>query len=508
MDFANKWRAVKSWVWLLIGAACFTFIGWRFNVPFAAWAAPVFLIRFFRDQKRWYTTLPAIAALAVASFIQMNGGWDMEAWMTYTFSVLRPAAFLVALYADRALLRRLPRFAATLVYPAVYLAADYVFALTPLGTGMSASATQMGMPAIASLASLTGMWGIGFLMGWIASSFNMVWDDRFDLAKTRRIAVVAASVLAAVLAFGSMRFALARPSSPTVRVGSVTIEHPRDYWTWIDKATPRDLVASFTSELSGIEEALFAQSRRAVAAGATIVFWSEGNGVIPEEREQAFMERSADFARTNGVYFAPAVVVLRYGSTMSDNKLVMFTPDGTLAFTYVKTISWYPTGSDGVLKTVDTPYGRIGAAICFDMDFPSFIHRLGSMKADIVLVPAFDTERIRPFHTEVGLMRGLENGFSIVRQTNKGTSMAIDGSGRVLARQEFFETSDRLMIADVPTRRLPTLYAVLGEWFAYAGMSLALALVAWGIVRGVRAQGLSGGLSREEREAGTRRPAR
>jgi apolipoprotein N-acyltransferase len=115
------------------------------------------------------------------------------------------------------------------------------------------------------------------------------------------------------------------------------------------------------------------------------------------------------------------------------------------------------------------------------MDFPPFIHRLAGLKADIVLVPAFDTQRIRPFHTEVGVVRGLENGFSVVRQTNKGTSMAIDGSGRVLARQEYFETEDRLMLADVPTKRLPTLYALMGEWFAYAGMALALALVIWGI---------------------------
>jgi apolipoprotein N-acyltransferase len=118
------------------------------------------------------------------------------------------------------------------------------------------------------------------------------------------------------------------------------------------------------------------------------------------------------------------------------------------------------------------------------MDFPSFIHRLGALKTDIVLVPSYDRERIRPYHTEVGLMRGLENGFSVVRQTNEGTSMAIDGTGRVLARQEYFETSDRLMLADVPTQRLPTPYALLGEWFAYAAIVLALALVAWGIAAG------------------------
>jgi apolipoprotein N-acyltransferase len=471
MGVARVWPAARAWVWLLVGSVCFTFVGWRWNVPAAAWVAPVFLIRFFRDRKRWYAALPAVAALAVASFIQMKGGWDLDAWMEYAFSVIRPVAFLLALYADRALVRRLPRFAASLVYPSIFLVADYLFALTPLGSGMSASATQMGMPAVASLASVTGIWGIGFLMGWVASAFNLLWEERFDLAKAGGAAIAAGA-----------RYALARLASPTVRIGSVTVEHPRDYWDWIDSSTPREVVSAHATELSGIEEALYSQSRRAVAAGAKIVFWSEGNGVVPEDREQAFMERAAEFARANGVYFAPAVVVLRYGQTMSDNKLVLFAPDGSRAYTYVKTKSWYPTGSDGALKVADTPYGRIGAAICFDMDFPSFIHRFGRMKADIVLVPAFDTSGIRPYHTEVGLMRGLENGFSVVRQTNKGTSLAMDGSGRVLARQEYFETADRLMIADVPTKRIPTVYAALGEWFAYASMALAAGLALWGIV--------------------------
>jgi hypothetical protein len=91
MDSPNSRRAVLSWVWLVIGSACFTFVGWRFNVPFAAWLAPVFLMRFFREKARWYATLAAIPLLAVASFIQMNGGWDMDPWMAYTFSVRTPS---------------------------------------------------------------------------------------------------------------------------------------------------------------------------------------------------------------------------------------------------------------------------------------------------------------------------------------------------------------------------------------------------------------------------------
>ena len=484
MDAGKTWRGIRSWIWLLAGSACFTFVGWKFNVPFAAWIAPIFLIRFFRDQKSWYPTLVSIPLLAAASFIQLKGGWDLDAWMVFAVSVLRPAAFLVALYTDRVLSRRLPRAAATFVYPAVYLAIDYAISFTPFGSGFSASATQLGFPAISQLASLTDMWGIGFLMGWTAAAANTLWEDLLAHKKTGRIVFTAAASLLAVVAFGSARFALTRPSAPTVRVGAVTVEHQRDYWNWIDQSTPRDLIAGYAPELSTLEERLFAQSQRAVSAGAKIVFWSEGDAVLTEDNEGAFMERASAFAQSNGLYFAPAMVVLRYGQTISDNKIVMFAPDGHQAFAYVKTMSWYPTGSDGILKSVATPYGRIGAAICFDMDFPPFIRALGKQKADIVLVPAFDTRGIRPYHTEVGLMRGLENGFSVVRMTNTGTSMAIDGSGRTLARQEFFETADRLMLADVPTRRVPTLYGLLGEWFAWAGIACALCLVIWGAAAG------------------------
>jgi apolipoprotein N-acyltransferase len=85
-------------------------------------------------------------------------------------------------------------------------------------------------------------------------------------------------------------------------------------------------------------------------------------------------------------------------------------------------------------------------------------------------------------------VRSIENGFAVVRQTAKGTSMAVDGSGRVLARQGYFETADRLMLADVPTDRLPTPCAALGECLALAAMAtaLALALAVAGAIRGRR----------------------
>jgi apolipoprotein N-acyltransferase len=94
----------------------------------------------------------------------------------------------------------------------------------------------------------------------------------------------------------------------------------------------------------------------------------------------------------------------------------------------------------------------------------------------IVLVPAFDWESIR-FRYQVGLFRAIENGFSVVRQTNEGGSSAVDYRGRILAYQDFFATSDRTMTSEVPTRRVRTVYAVLGNWFAHTTILFVVVLI-------------------------------
>jgi apolipoprotein N-acyltransferase len=58
----------------------------------------------------------------------------------------------------------------------------------------------------------------------------------------------------------------------------------------------------------------------------------------------------------------------------------------------------------------------------------------------------------------MALMRGVENGCSVVRPTNKGLCAAADYQGRILAVTDFFRTSPCVMVAQVPVRGVRTLY--------------------------------------------------
>jgi apolipoprotein N-acyltransferase len=75
-----------------------------------------------------------------------------------------------------------------------------------------------------------------------------------------------------------------------------------------------------------------------------------------------------------------------------------------------------------------------------------------------MVVPSSDWREIDPLHTRMALLRGVENGCSVIRPTHKGLSAAADYQGRILAATDHFRASSRVMVAQVPSRGVWTLY--------------------------------------------------
>jgi predicted amidohydrolase len=93
----------------------------------------------------------------------------------------------------------------------------------------------------------------------------------------------------------------------------------------------------------------------------------------------------------------------------------------------------------------ETPFGRLGLTICYDIRFPELYRRLG--EPDLVVIPAAFTETTGRAHWEVLLRaRAIENQCYVLavaqggkhengRETH-GNSMLIDPWGEILARQD------------------------------------------------------------------------
>jgi len=170
-----------------------------------------------------------------------------------------------------------------------------------------------------------------------------------------------------------------------------------------------------------------------------------------------------------------------------ENKFVLIEPTGQVAWEYLKA---RPTPgpeaamsvkSDGRLRQLNTAYGKLNAAICYDTDFPKLMAQAGVQQADVVLSPASDWRAIDPRHTEIASFRAIEQGFNLVRQSNGGLSAAYDYQGRRLASMDEYQSADLTLIAQVPTRGVRTIYSRLGDWLAWLSILAVLTLIifAW-----------------------------
>ena len=95
---------------------------------------------------------------------------------------------------------------------------------------------------------------------------------------------------------------------------------------------------------------------------------------------------------------------------------------------------------------VDTPVGRLGLSVCYDMRFPELYRRLSAAGAQLLAMPAAFTVPTGLAHWEVLLRaRAVENlcyvlaaaqwGLHANGRETYGDAMIVDYWGRVLARQ-------------------------------------------------------------------------
>ncbi|MCM2287466.1 MAG: carbon-nitrogen hydrolase family protein [Sulfuritalea sp.] len=108
----------------------------------------------------------------------------------------------------------------------------------------------------------------------------------------------------------------------------------------------------------------------------------------------------------------------------------------------------------------DTPFGRVGVAICYDLRFPELFRALGDL--DLLVLPAAFTETTGRAHWEILLRaRAIENQCYVLaaaqggrhpngRMTH-GNSMVIDPWGDVLARMD---KGEGVVLAELDRQRL------------------------------------------------------
>ena len=506
-----------SFLWLALAIVLLPFASARW-IPLAAWLYPIFLLRFVRTQPLWRGILLGYLAFVLVSVFLGPQGFPLpEAY--YLLFVIGFGVILILPYLiDRLLAPRLGGMLGTLVLP---LAATTVWYLNGLfdpftATQVNPAYTQYGNLPLLQLLSVTGLWGITFLMYWLASLVNWAWERGFAWPRVRGGAALYAGLLALVLLFGGARLALFPAQVSTVRVAGISPSAA--LWAarerqinqlpaqtlqalFFGRLTPAERQAFaqvFAQTSAPINDELFAQSLQEARAGARIIVWSEGGAAVVQEDEAALLTRASAFTRTTGTYLDMGVSELLVHPVQTQSLLmpsrymldesILIDPSGSIVWRYEKThpvflgdISVVP--GNGQVPTVQTPYGRLSTVICWDADFPSTPRQAGQAGADIMLVPGNDPQAVDPYHTQVTTFRAIENGYSLVRQASNSLAMTVDYEGHVLSASDYYTTNPQVMVASVPMQGVRTIYATIGDLFAWLSMAGLVVLIGFALVR-------------------------
>ena len=485
----------KSTIWLLAGGVLMVFYSGKWSVPLAVWLALVCLLHFARRARSILALLGVWLALFVAVSVANYGVLQLPDAAFLGIMAGVTATVALPFVADRLLAPRVPGFWSTLVFPATWVALEFASSrLNPYGTWGALAYTQYGNLSLMQLVSVTGIWGIAFLVAWFAAVVNWAWERRFEWGAIRRGVLLYAAVLGVVMLAGGARLAISR-TSPTVRIAGIS--RPREVTApaAADRILAPDLSASEREQVRDwfvrVQDAFFERSLREAHAGAKIVVWPENNLLVFKEDEDAFLERARGFAEEHAIFLLMGMATFDLGAPRpAHNHAVLVDPAGQIAFSYTKITAvpgWEASTiirGKGPIPVADTSYGRIASLICYDLDFPQLVRQVGHSQADILLVAANDWQEIGPLHQHMAEFRAVENGVSMFRMARSGRPSAVDPYGRPLAAMDDLAAQDGVMVAQVPTQRVFTLYSVIGDLFAWLSVAWVVGIAIWAIVGG------------------------
>lgn len=427
------------------------------------WIAPLPVL-YIAYRCGWIVSaLCAFAAFAIGKanlfeyFAAIVGNARSAVIPTIAFAAFSALIATLIVLASRLVVRRLPPPLAVFAFPSAWAAYEFGVAGNNLtGSLFSIAYSQTEVLPLIQTASVTGIFGVAFLLSLVPSALSTPWRGR-----PATVLAPAGGLILAALAFGALRLASPQASQ------EISIAAISD-----DRVTHTGVQAVALAGAGAYGEHI----DMAAGQGAALVLLPEKIAAAAPADLPAIEAVFSEAAARNGV---TVIAGLQQNSEPKRNVAIAFGPGGELA-RYAKR-HMAPGENNYALGTgaVFTDIGgvRYGLAICKDMDFPTTIRGYGQGGARIMVVPAWDFTVDGDLHARVAIMRGVENGFALVRSARDGLATVSDSRGRVLARASSASPSGGVALTKVRPGDGPTPYARFGDWFAWTCVAAILALL-------------------------------
>lgn len=463
-----KGISIKPAWFLLAGILTMTASHFSFNIDLMGWVAMVPFLIYLRITKGWKSRVIFAITLILT--------WSVVVSKIITHPV---PYFVIPLYSIPIGLFHLPGYLlyekfknlkwSVLIFPATMVVSEWIqYTFTPFGSWGVAAYTQANSISLLQSLSLFGLAGLSFIIYWTNAAIaglvvNRKWNSGL---------MIPVLIIAFMLVFGSIRYDLGRSKGrETISMAAVGTDSEIGGLPLPSRESNEEVI-----------HAIFERTAVAAEAGAKVVVWNEGAFFLEPDYEKQWLDSIGILAKkTNVSIVATYVVPISESPFLYENKFQFFNPDGSIEFEYFKhePVPGEPAvKGTGPSRIKNVAGSNVGGAICYDYDFPYLARRNTEAGADIVAVPSSDWRGIDPLHTKMATFRAIEQGHSILRSTRFGLSAAITPFGEMTSKMSSFDHNNKIMMAHLPTKRIKTIYASIGDILVYLSMGFLLFQIA------------------------------
>ena len=447
---------------LLSAAAFYLSIGMG-EIWWLAWLAPIPVLWLaFGDTKGWQVLIASWAAYALGStnILVPYGGVLPLSVIILSLSV--PSFFFaVSVLGARFVARNLAPLAGILAFATLWTTFDFLASFSSGGGAVATPATaEVGMPLLIQSASLVGLWGITFLLGFVSAGLALGLRTRSAVP-----AILAASVFVANALYGTARMSEAPISGK--RVALIDTDSMQRAVFSDSESDTRQTVDAYANAITSLKD-----------KSVELVVLPEKLAIAESEWQPQLKARLAGAARAAHVTLV-AGFDAREGAR-SFNVSWAFMPDGAGPTIYTKRRlvpgleTRYTIGTGPRMLSDGT-----GLEICKDMDYQAMIRRdMVATKPLFLAVPAWDFGGDRWTHARDAILRSVENGVPMARAARDGLLTLNDRYGRVVAMTptggDFVTLIGTLPLAGTGGA---TLYDRIGDAFGWFCLFMAVGLV-------------------------------
>lgn len=453
---------------MIISGFCYYYsIGFH-NFWFLMWIAPIPLLA-YAYQESSFKTLIVSLVVGLAPGLNDTVGY----YATYfpfgsliTETITYSIEWSVVILLTRFLVLKVDSAFAILVYPTVLGLMEWLQSFSPQGTFDTIAYSQLPVLPVMQIASITGYLGVGFTVALFASVFAYGFVFYKKKPEVLPVGIICLILIAAVLSFGLYRVHQNTNNVPTVNVGLASVN--KTSIEVYDPALAQELITEYQAPVAELAK-----------QGAQVILLPQAIAAVNQENYAMVTGLLGAMAKDNHVTLIAGVH--KINKTQEFDAGWLFNDQGALSGEYYKE-NFLPVLEQNFIPGVmllqfPLMNHTAGISISRDMDYINPAHQYAEHDTSILFVPAWDFGLDANVDIQGARVRGIENGYTLVRAARNGLLTVSSPTGEILGSASAIGAGATTLLVSAPLPSGNTFYAYNQNDFLWILWLLMLLLV-------------------------------